>query len=84
MTYKPGPRASDSKNLAGGGLRGRDRKQGELTDRRRGAFDKADPRSAQWFPDEKAQPDADVGSETGPDDEGSPERLRRMSKAGER
>ncbi|HEU4659886.1 MAG TPA: hypothetical protein VFS63_04430 [Pseudolabrys sp.] len=82
--YKPTSAGSEPK-AAGGGLRGDDRQQDSLTDRRSGAQDNVTPPSPEPMkehrtPHENAQPGADVRPITEPPDENLPEGLRREPK----
>lgn len=85
MTFKPGSGGNEPQKTTGGGLHGDDRSEADLIDRRNGTYDNVvpppkHPRREHPTPHEAAQPGADVRAETEPDDESTPERLRRMKR----
>ena len=85
MPYKPASGGSEPGTKSGGGLRGSDRQQRDLQDRRRGAYEHVVPPAPEPMKEhrtnhEDAQPGADVRSETEPPNNELPQRLRRQKK----
>ena len=85
MAHKASSGGAKPKKTGGGERHGEDRSEADLIDRRKGAYDNvvprpAHPRREHVTPHEAAQWGADVRAKTEPDDESTPERLRRMKK----